>query len=210
MPCLDAAPDAGAVRAVAHRRVHLRQRAEALVAVRRLEREMMRGRLDRGDVLVLGEELHLLRGRDVQHVHALAGLAREPHQALRASQCRRFVAPDRMRARIALDAQVLALVEAVFVLGMERGAPADRLEDVAHAVVVLDQQRAGGGAHEHLHAGTSGQALELGQLLGVLARAAHEEGEIAVHAVMGARRPCRQAPRRWWSTDWCSASRTPP
>ena len=45
---------------VAHRRIHLRQRAEPLVAVRRFEREVMRRRLDRGDVLVVGEELHLL------------------------------------------------------------------------------------------------------------------------------------------------------
>jgi hypothetical protein len=66
---------------------------------------------------------------------------------------------------------------------MKRGAPSDRFEDVAHALVVLDQQRAGGRAHEHLHPRTSRQALELGQVLGVLARAADEKREIAMHAV---------------------------
>ena len=146
----------------------------------------MRRRLDRGDILVVLEEVHLLRGRDVQHVHALAGLAREPHQPLRALQRRDLVAPDRVRARIALDAEMLALVEPVFVLGMERGAAADHLEDVAHAIVVLDQQRAGRGAHEHLDAGAAGQPFELGQVLGVVARAADEEGEIAMHPVMRA------------------------
>ena len=165
MPCVEAAPDAGTVAAVAHRRVHLRQRAQALVALRRFEREVVRGRLDRGDVLVVLEKLHFLRGRDVQHVHALAGLAREPNQPLRAAERGNLVAPDRMRARIAGDAQMLALLEPVFVLAMEGGAPADRFEDVAHALVVLDQQRAGGRAHEHLHAGASGQTLERGQVV---------------------------------------------
>ena len=147
----------------------------------------MRRRLDRRDVLVVLEKLHLLRGRDVQDMHALAGLARQPDEPLRAAECGNFIAPDRMRARIALDAQVLALVEPVLVLGMERGAPPDHGENVAHALVVLDQERAGGGAHEHLDPGASGQALERGKLAGVLARAADEEGEIAMHAVMRAR-----------------------
>ena len=97
---------------VAHRRIHLRERAEALVAFRRFEREVMRRHLDRGDVLVVREKLHLLRGRDVQHMHALAGLARQPDQPLRAAERGNLVAPDRMRARIAVDAQMLALVRA--------------------------------------------------------------------------------------------------
>jgi hypothetical protein len=48
-----------------------------------------------------------------------------------------------MRARIAFDTQMLALVEAKFVFGMKRGAAADHVENAAQAVVVLDQQRAG-------------------------------------------------------------------
>ena len=92
-----------------------------------------------------------------------------------------------MRARIALDAQVHALAQAVFVLGMERGAAADDLEDVAHAVVVLDQQRAGRGAHEHLDAAGARQPLQRGELMGVLARGADIEGKVAMHAVMRAR-----------------------
>ena len=48
-----------------------------------------------------------------------------------------------MRARIALDAQSLAIVEAVFVLGVERRTAADRLEDFSQAVVVFDQERTG-------------------------------------------------------------------
>ena len=95
---------------------------------------------------------------------ALAGLARERDQPLRRQQRRGLVAPHRVRARVALDAQRLALVEAVFVLGVERGAAADHLEDAAQALVVLDQQRAGGGADEHLYAGAALRAFQLRQM----------------------------------------------
>ena len=91
-----------------------------------------------------------------------------------------------MRTRIALDAQALALVETVLVLGMKRGAAPDHLKDPAQAFVVLDQQRAGRRADEHLDAGAAGRAFQLRQILHVLAGAADEEGEIAMHAVMAA------------------------
>ena len=133
----------------------------------------------------------LLLGRDVQHVDAFSGLAREIDQPLRRHQRRGLVAPDRMRARVALDAERLALVEAVFVLGVERGAAADHLEDATQAFVVLDQQRAGGGADEHLDAGAARRALQLGEISHVLAGAADEECKIAMHAVTAAASPCR-------------------
>ena len=141
---LDAVPDALAMIGRAHRRIHLRQRAEPLVAFGRRHGQMMRRHLAGSDILVVAQELDLLLGRDVQHVDALAGLARELDQPLRRHQRRGLVAPHRMRARVALDAQRLALVEAVLVLGVERGAAADHLKDAAQALVVLDQQRAGG------------------------------------------------------------------
>ena len=50
----------------------------AVRSSRRFEREVVRRRLDRGDVLVVTEELHLLRARDVQDVHPLSGFVREP------------------------------------------------------------------------------------------------------------------------------------
>ena len=117
---------------------------------------------------------------------ALSGLVREIDQPLRRHQRRGLVAPHRMRARIALDAQRLALVEAVFVLGMKRGAAPDHLENPPQAFVVLDQQRAGGGADEHLDAGAARRAFQFRQILHVLAGAADEEREIAMHAVMAA------------------------
>ena len=76
---------------------------------------------------------------------------------------------------------------AVLVLGMERGAAADRLEDRAHALVVLDQQRAGRRAHEHLDAGSARQPLELAQIAGVLARARRHRRR--------SRNACGDAPR---------------
>lgn len=141
---LDAAPDAVAVAGVAHRRIHLGAGAEPLIGLGARKREMMRRRLAGGDILVVAQVFDFLLGRDVQHMDAPAGLARQRHKALRRDQGRVLVAPHRMRARIALDAQMLALVEAVFVLGMKRGAAADHLEDAPQAVVILHQQRAGG------------------------------------------------------------------
>ena len=57
-------------------------------------------------------------------------------------------------------------------------------EDRAHALVVLDQKVAGGRAHEDLDAGSARQALELGDVGRVLARAADPEGEVAMHAAV--------------------------
>jgi hypothetical protein len=65
---------------------------------------------------------------------------------------------------------------------MKRGAAADGVQDRAHAVVVLDQQLAGGRAHEDLDAGRARQPLQLGRLGDILVRAADEEGEVAMHA----------------------------
>jgi hypothetical protein len=61
-----------AVRGVAHRRVHLRIGAEAAIGGL-VERQVVRGDLDGGDVLVVGQKDHLVGGGDVQDVDALAG-----------------------------------------------------------------------------------------------------------------------------------------
>jgi hypothetical protein len=52
-----------------------------------------------------------------------------------------------------------------------------------HALVVLDQQRARGRAHEHLDPRRAGQPLEIGYVTGILPRAADPEREVAMHAV---------------------------
>ena len=124
---------------IAHRRVHLGAGAEPLVAFRRDQREMMRRGLAGGDVLVLAQELDLLFGRDVKHVDPLAGLVGELYQALGRYERRGFVAPHRMRSRIALYAQSLALIKAILVLGMEGSAASDHLQNLPQAFVVLDQ-----------------------------------------------------------------------
>jgi len=123
-------------------------------------------------------------GRDVQHVNPLAGFMGQRDQPLRRHQCRGLVAPHRMRARIAFDAQILAVVEAVFVLGVKRGTAPDHLENPPQAFVVLDQERAGGRADEHLDPGAARRTLQFRQILHIVAGAADEEGEIAMHAVM--------------------------
>ena len=127
----------------------------------------------------------------MQHVNAFSGFMGELDQALRRHQRRGLVAPHRVRARIALDAQVLALVEPILVLGMKRGAALDHLKDPAQAFVVLDQERAGGGADEHLDAGAAGRAFEFRQIRHIVAGAADEERKIAMHAVTAGASPCR-------------------
>ena len=185
MPCVDAAPDAVAMPHVAHRRVHLQQRAEPGIVVGR-QRQVMRRRLAGRHILVGFEEGDLLGRRDVQHVDAGARPPRDRDQPLGRAQRRDLVAPDRMRRRIALDAQAGALAQPELVLGVEGGAAARVPQDRGHAVIVLDQQVAGRRAHEHLYAGSPRQPLELADIAGVVARAADPEGEVAMHAVRAA------------------------
>ncbi len=91
-----------------------------------------------------------------------------------------------MRARVALDAQALALVQAILVLGMKRRTAADRADDLAQALVVLHQEAPRGRADEHLDARAAFRALQHRQLLEIVARAADVEGEVAVHAMRAA------------------------
>src|SRR4051794_20733248 len=81
---------------------------------------------------------------------------------------------------------MLALVEAVFILGVEGRTAPDHLKDSAQAFVILDQQRAGGRTDEYLDAGAAGCAFELRQISYVLARAADEKREVAMHPMPGA------------------------
>ena len=76
--------------AIAERRVHLRARAEHSIGLGRGERQMLRRDLDGGDVLVQRKQRHLLAGRDMQHVHALAGRGGEPATAARSRRARRL------------------------------------------------------------------------------------------------------------------------
>ena len=129
-------------------------------------------------------------------MHLRARLAGEADEALGRAQRGDLVAPDRMRRRVAGDAQRLALVEPRLVLAVEGGAAAGLLQDRQHARVVGDQQAAGRGAHEHLDARRAGQPLELGNVGDIVVRAADPEGEVAMHAALGAARACRRAPPR--------------
>ena len=55
----------------------------------------------------------------MQHVNTLARFAREPNEALCAGQRCDVVTPDRMRSWITGHTQVLALVQAILVLGVK-------------------------------------------------------------------------------------------
>ena len=140
----NAAPDSGAVRRIAYRRIHLRTGAKPFVTARRFQRQVMRRRLDGGYIFVTGEIFHLLCGRNMQHVHARAGFVRDRDQSLRRLERGHFIAPDGMRASVALDTQVFAFVEPRLVFGVERRSAADDLEHRAQAGIVCDKQRTGG------------------------------------------------------------------
>ena len=184
---VQAPPDPFAVGGVPDRRVHLHQSPEPGIGFRAVEGEMMRRHLHRRDVLVVGEIGHLLGGRDVQDVDTRARLMGDAHEPLGRLQRGFGRTPDRVRGRIARHPQPLALPQHRLVLGMEGGAPARALQDLGHAGIVLDEQRPGGGAHEHLDPGRPRQPFERGDLMRVLVCSADPEGEVAMHAVMPAR-----------------------
>ena len=98
------------------------------------------------------------------------------------------VAPDRMRARIAFDAQIHALAQAVFVLGMERGAAADRLE---HGATPSSSSTSSEPVEEPMNTLTPAArraAFRARRVRAVFSRVAADiEGEIAMHAVVAAR-----------------------
>ena len=117
---------------------------------------------------------------------ALAGLARQAHQAFGRQDRRLGIAHHRVAGPIAVDGQAAAFLQPVFILGMEGGAAVDRVQHALDALIILDQKRAGGGAHEHFHAAASQHALHLGQHVDILVGGAGIEGVVAMHAALGA------------------------
>ena len=157
------------MRRIADRRIHLRARAEALVAARRLEREMMRRHLDRSHVLVVGQKFHLLQRRDMQHVHSRAGLMSDCDKALGRLERGKLVTPDRMRARIAFDAQVFALAQA---------DSSSAWKEARRRITFRTPRKPASSATSNepvdepmktLMPATTGKPLELGQIFGVVA-----------------------------------------
>ena len=133
-------------RAMALRRGPAGSSAHRCRAARRrsvAEGQVMRRDLDGGHVLVVGEERHLLGGRDVQHVDALAGAsgrgapgARCEARAASASRQTGWLAGSPAHCAGACAPQ------AVFVLGVEGGAAARwRAGCGATPSSSLDQQR---------------------------------------------------------------------
>ena len=112
---------------------------------------------------------------------AARAFAGDAHQALRRKKRRFFVAPDRVRGRIAGNAQLLAGLEPFLVLGMKGGAPPRLGKDRGNALVVGDEQRACRRAHKDLDAGSARQAFEFRNVRHIVVRCADPEGEIAMH-----------------------------
>src|SRR5262249_51967160 len=80
-----------------------------------------------------------------------------------------LIAPDRMQAGIAgVPHQGQAFAQPSLVLGVHGDSPAPAPQHSLNALVLSDEKGAGGAAHEHLHAGTTRQLLEMTQLFCVL------------------------------------------
>ncbi len=123
----------------------------------------------------------------MQHVNERALLARDLEKPLRRAQRRLRVAPDVMRGGIARDAQIGAFFQPLFVLGVKGRAAARMRENFGYPRIVGHKQRAGRRAHEDLDPRRARQTLELGNVARILMGAADIKGEVAMHAILGAR-----------------------
>ena len=117
----------------------------------------------------------------MQHMDARPVRLRQRDQPARRGERGEFVAPDRMRRRIARNPLPLACVQPRLVLAVEGGAPPNVFQNLAHACVVGDQQRSRRRAHEHFYARRARQPLQFGGVFRVLMRAADPKGKIAMH-----------------------------
>ncbi len=155
--------------------------AERFVSGRRGQHQVMRRRLHRGDVAIGRQQLQLPSGRDMQDVHAGAGLARQRQEIARRHDRRFRVAPFGMARRVALAAQGFAGVEARLVLAVKRDAPPRLGKQRPQQRRIVDQQIAGGRSHEHLDRRRSVQPFEPGKFVDIVRRGARVEGEVAMH-----------------------------
>ena len=152
-------------------------------------------------------EVDLFRRRDMQDMDRRVFRPRRCGPAAASSRAPLLVAPDRMRGRIARDAEGLALLRA------DTRPPNGRRRDAASgrgSRQPLHRRRRAARrrrAHEDLDARRARQPFQLRNILHILMRAAHPEGEVAMHPVLRAARPCHQVRRRRSSADWCWAFR---
>src|SRR5579875_419122 len=82
-----------------------------------------------------------------------------------------------MRAA-ALDGDLPALHEPLFVLGMDGHSAMAIAQNGKNAVVIRHQERSRRAAHEHFHAGAAGQTLKPPKVFDVFPRCTYEEGVI--------------------------------
>ena len=185
------------MRCIAKRRVHLRLGAEPPIDLGRDKRQMLRRHLDARHVLVRRKQLHLCRGRHMQHMHAFAGCRGEPDEASRS----RRAPPQASRHSRWLEGSPSRLSDArsrrrASSSAWKAARRVDEREDARQRLLVVDEQVAGGGAHEHFDAGSAWKLLELGSSSTFSRVAPTKKAKSQIHAVARARRPCRRAPPR--------------
>ena len=170
----------------------------------------MRRRLDRSPHPCAPARNRSLRRRDVQHVDCARRSRARCAPAAR-STCSAAISSRQTGCEEGSPGtrRGLRSFRRGLVLGVERGTAADlpagsprRPSSSATSSEPVDEPM------NTLMPGAAGQPLQLGQSRRVVVRAADVEGEIAMHAAVGAARSCRPASRASSSADWCWASRT--
>ena len=160
-----------------------RLRAENFVDLGRGERQMLRRHLDRGDVLVQREQRHLLAGRHMQHMHALAGRGGEPQQPLGRGERGLWVAPFavacRDRPRAGADALAASRASSSAWKAARRSMSARMRASVSSSSTRRSPVEE---PMNTLMPAAPGKRLQLGKLIDIVAGGADEEGEVAMHA----------------------------
>src|SRR5690606_17813570 len=127
------------------------------------KRQMLRRHFDRRYVLVAREDRHFIRGRDMQHMDALACFAREAQKPRGTENGCFRIAPDMMRFDMAEKRKLSPLAQTELVFRMNGSAAANGAQHAQHIFILFHKQRAGGRTHENLDATATRLALYIGE-----------------------------------------------
>lgn len=160
-------PQASPVIRVADGRVHLSEPPQPLIGLRPFQGQMLRGGLNRCNILIAGEKGHLLGCRDMLSMDAFSEHPRQSNEALGGLQCGLGAAHLRVTCPIARARQPTAVCKPILVLGVEGATAVNMPQHIGHALVVSDQQAPPRRTHEDFHTAASVEALELAKARGV-------------------------------------------
>ncbi len=179
-------PQGLAVMGASDGRVHLGVGAEALIAFRRGQGEVLRRGFHAGEVFVAFEERHFAACGDVEDMDASACFFGEMEESPCGFEGGLGVSPD----GVALDVSFFAFMgsgdEAGLVFGVEGGGFACGFEDFGDGFVFVCQERSCGGSHEDFDAWASWDFFHFGEEVDIVFCSACVEGVVAEHGIFGA------------------------